>query len=136
MKKRLKVLLVDDDEINNFLNRAILEETEIVEKVDVVTDGKQSLEYLLNACGESNRPCPDLVIFDHHLPVMDGLEMVRELNALDFINKHDTVFLLLGINTLQKDIQLYTEQGICEIATKPLSERTVKIIYTKYWQAA
>lgn len=131
--KKLNVLLIDDDEITNFLNASLLNSLDFVERVKIVTDGKQGLDFLRGNCGTADNGCPELVIFDHHMPVMDGLEMIRELNSKDFMKRFDTVFLLLGIKTIEKDIEVFTEQGVAEITTKPLSEKTVQDIYNKYW---
>ncbi len=123
MKKLKKILLIDDDEINNFVNTGILEDLAITERVEIVTDGKFGLEYLLRHSEVPEGICPELVFLDHHMPEMDGLEMMKSLNAINF--NQDTVFVLLGINIKEEDIQKFRDLGVKEITGKPLSKEVV-----------
>ena len=69
------VLLVDD----NCADRALFLSTtkkafsELI--VSVANNGREGLEYLRLP----NQPVPNLIIFDLHMPVLGGLECLREL---------------------------------------------------------
>lgn len=69
----LKILLVDDDKVNNYLNENLLKELNTAEAVSIETNGKSASTYLLDACESKNKVCPRLVIFDHFMPVMNGI---------------------------------------------------------------
>ena len=131
MKKLKKVLVVDDDEIANFITRSLLESLDIFEEIDVVTDGKSGLEYLLRHCESPGKICPELVILDDIMHEMDGLEMMKSLNAINF--DHDILFLLIGINTREEDAGMFRELGVQEITHKPISKEDVMKAYHKYW---
>ena len=131
MKKLKKVLIIDDDEITNYVSKALLEDLDITEEIDVVTSGKLGLEYLLKRCKTPENVCPELVILDDHMPEMDGLEMMRSLNAVNF--NHDIMFLLIGINTREEDAEIFKELGVQEISHKPISEEDVIKAYHRYW---
>ena len=135
MRKLKKVLLVDDDPVNNFVNEELLKELDIVENIHVETNGKKALEYLLDNCEDSNKVCPPLVIFDHLMPVMDGLEFIKALNAIDFINRKEVVFILLGIDSRQVEIEAYKQLGVHEFTKKPLSKEVVLHAYHTYFSA-
>ncbi|SDM65296.1 two-component system, response regulator YesN [Catalinimonas alkaloidigena] len=134
MRKLHKILLVDDDEINNYLNTTILKDLDIAETISVALNGKQALEYLLDHCDQPARTCPELVIFDHHMPVMDGLEMIRTLHEKGFMQRANMVFLLLGIRAKQEVIEEFLRLGVQEFTDKPLEEQTVLEAYHKYWR--
>ena len=131
MKNLKKILLIDDDEITILISKAILEDLDITEKIDVVTDGKFGLEYLLEHCDASGLTCPQLVILDDHMPEMDGLEMMKALNSVNFT--HNTVFLLIGVNTREEDVEEFKQLGVHEITQKPISEKVVMKAYNRYW---
>lgn len=131
MKKLKKVLVVDDDEIANFITGSLLESLDIIEKIDVVTDGKLGLEYLLKHCETPGMVCPELVILDDLMHEMNGLEMMKSLNSINF--NHDTIFLLVGINTREEDAGKFRELGVQEIIHKPISEEDILKVYHKYW---
>ena len=72
-KKKLNVLLVDDDEINRQVACAFLEKWDI--GVTIATDGKQALE-LVRAKSFK------LVMMDLQMPEMDGYECTRLIRAM------------------------------------------------------
>ena len=70
MKARL--LLVEDNEVNAYLAKFLLEQAGYA--VEVAISGEQALR----AARERR---PDLVLMDIRLPVMDGYEATRQLRA-------------------------------------------------------
>jgi CheY-like chemotaxis protein len=132
MKKLKEILLIDDDEVTNFLNETILKELNISEEVTVLNNGKEALEYLLPN-GESAHCCPELVILDHNMPIMDGLELMKALNDIDFVNRSKVVFLLLAVDSREEHIEEFQRLGVQEFTRKPISKETVMDAYHKYW---
>lgn len=134
MKKLNKILLIDDDEVTNFINKDLLEGLNIVREVQVIEDGEKAFEYLLQCVGDFLKICPELIIFDNQMPNMDGRELIEALHKIGFIERSEAVFMSLNVNAPQKDIDALKELGIQEFTTKPLSEERVMDIYHKYWQ--
>jgi CheY-like chemotaxis protein len=135
MEKLKKILLVDDDTINNHINEALLKDLGIAEAITVKTNGESALDHLLFHCEVKLEAsiCPELVIFDHHMPVMDGMEMMQALNERGFLNEQRIVYMLLGVNSTAQNIEEFTKLGVQEYTTKPLSEQTVMDTYNKYF---
>lgn len=134
MKKLQTILLVDDDKVNNFLNKTLLEELGIAQQITVVTNGLLALHYLQDHCHSKQlQGCPSLVIFDHQMPVMDGMELIQALHKINFIIEQKIIFILLGIHTLQPEIEAFQRLGVQEFTTKPLSKEIVLEVYHKYW---
>ena len=131
MKKLKKILVIDDDEISNHISKTLLEDLDITEKIDVVTDRKLGLEYILRYCEAPGNVCPELVILDDQVTEMDGLEMMKALDAIKL--NHDIIFLLIGINTREEDAEEFRQLGVHEITHKPISEETVMKAYYRYW---
>lgn len=127
--RRLKVLIIDDDEINNFVCVSILEDLKIATEIKVIENGEEGLNYLLDPLNE----IPDLVIFDHHMPVMDGTEMVSQLHDCGFIKNSKTVFVFISTNIRQKDIDFFKEKGIQEFCPKPLTDQALLEVYNRNW---
>lgn len=74
-EKNLRFLLVEDNELNQELIKAILEDS----KVDIVTanNGKEAIALLMNE-GRF-----DLILMDIHMPVMDGIEATKIIKSID-----------------------------------------------------
>lgn len=78
-----KILIVDDEPAYSTLLREALGKThEVLE----ATDGQQGLAVAL-------RECPDLVIIDIQLPVMDGMTMLSKLRDYSYGKTADVVLL-------------------------------------------
>jgi CheY-like chemotaxis protein len=133
MKKLNKILLIDDDQVTNYLNKELLKGLYIAEEVKVAVNGKLALEYMHENCGSALKVCPELIILDHHMPVMDGMEFMQALNKIDFVNRAEVVFILLAIDSRKEDIEKFKRLGVQEFITKPLSQKTVMDAYNKYW---
>jgi len=133
MKKLKKILLVDDDQVNNYLNQKLLQGFKIAEEIKVLTNGKLAFDYILENCAETNESCPNLIILDHHMPVMDGMELMEALHSNGIITRMDVVFLLLAIQTKPEEQEVFRKLGVQEFTSKPLSKKRVFEAYEKYW---
>ena len=124
-RKEVKVgmkscLIVDDSKVIRMVARKILQELEF--ETEEAADGLQAL----NAC-KSNMP--DAVLLDWNMPVMDGIEFLRELRALEGGQAPIVVFC-----TTENDIehiQEAIEAGANEYIMKPFDS---EIIQAKFSQ--
>jgi|SRR6185437_10465747 len=134
MRKLKKILLIDDDKINNFINKKLLDALEIAEEVVECNNGKKALDHLLKCRNEGNT-CPEFIILDNFMPVMDGDELLEHLYETGFFNKEEVVVLVLVAQTRVEEIERYRQLGVKEFSYKPLSAEIVMNIYNKYWAA-
>lgn len=133
MKTLNKILLIDDDEVTNFINKDLLEGLNIAREVQIIEDGARAFEYLLQCTEEFLKACPEFVIFDHQMAEMGGRELIEALNNIGFMERSRSVFMYLNVNAQQKDIDALKELGVQEFTTKPLSEEKVMDVYHKHW---
>ncbi|HVS54253.1 MAG TPA: response regulator [Opitutaceae bacterium] len=73
------ILLVDDDDDDVFALRRALRKAQVTNPVQVVTDGRQAIDYLAGANRFADRvahPLPFLVFLDLKLPYHDGFEVL------------------------------------------------------------
>lgn len=107
MKRVKKILLIDDDEIFNFLHRRLLESMNIVEKIDEVTDGFAGLKYVEQYCAASEiqDECPNLVFLDINMPEFNGFEFLDVLEKMQNIDLNNLHVVMLTSSTGIKDIQ-------------------------------
>ncbi len=83
MTKKI-ILLVEDNPDDEELTLMAFEQSKIVNKVVVVRDGAEALDYLFGTGRHINRDLsnmPAVVLLDLKLPKIDGLEVLRRLRA-------------------------------------------------------
>lgn len=100
MKKKLNcVLLVDDNEFDNFIHKRLLEKAEIANHIEVALNGQEALDFLTSAINQEGSPDdftqPELIFLDINMPVMDGWEFLEEYEKLKVNQKGKVVIVML-----------------------------------------
>jgi len=75
----INVLLVEDDEGDALIIREAFEYYKIRNRLTVVTDGDQAMQFLHQAGPYAGMPRPGLILLDVNLPRRNGLEVLAEL---------------------------------------------------------
>jgi two-component system, sensor histidine kinase and response regulator len=104
-----RVLLVEDNDINQMIATALLEEVGI--QVDVAEDGLQSLQKV-----QSGRY--DAVLMDMQMPVMDGVEATREIRKLQGLR--ELPIIAMTANAMEQDRQKCLDAGMDDFLSKPI----------------
>jgi CheY-like chemotaxis protein len=75
----IDVLLVEDDEGDVLMTREAFEYYKIKNRLHVVSDGEQALQFLRKEGQYADAPRPGLILLDVNLPRRSGLEVLAEL---------------------------------------------------------
>jgi CheY-like chemotaxis protein len=141
MTKKLKcVLLVDDDDGANFINRMIIEEAGITDHIEITLNGKEALEYLTGTGkykDKGTRIAPELILLDINMPVIDGWEFLDEYHKLEDSQKNRPTIILLT-TSLNPDDKKRAEKNlaISSFENKPLDRKVLEKIVTKHFKAS
>jgi CheY-like chemotaxis protein len=73
------VLMVEDDEGDVLMTREAFEHYKIRNRLHVVSDGDQALQFLHRIGPYADAPRPGLILLDVNLPRRSGLEVLAEL---------------------------------------------------------
>jgi len=119
-----KLLLVDDDSAFNFLNRIILNTNGVECEIDECLDGKAALE---NA---NTGNCPDVILLDINMPVMDGFEFLDEFEKQNKCREHTKVFILTSSNQEEDKQKALSYSCVKGYFDKPLGEQHIKQIFS------
>jgi len=139
MKKKLKcVLLVDDNDSDNFIHKRIIEKSGIAERIEIALNGKEALDFLIsrseNAGPEEHYHQPDLIFLDINMPVMDGWEFLEEYQHLEESQKGKNVFIMLttSLNPADKNRAEMMINGGC-FQFKPLTLEMIQEIMQQHF---
>jgi CheY-like chemotaxis protein len=150
MRKQLNcILLIDDDEPTNFLNKLTLEQTGCTRTIHVAQSGQEALDYLRNIDGDAmpadggrtgddphanaNRR-PDLIFLDVNMPAMDGWEFLEQYRSLPPERKADIVLIMLTTSLNPDDeLRTHTIPEVSGFENKPLSQQRVEQLLEKYF---
>jgi two-component system, chemotaxis family, chemotaxis protein CheY len=113
-------LIVDDSKVIRMVARKILQELDF-ETVEAA-DGKQALDACITKM-------PDAVLLDWNMPVMSGIEFLRELRALPTGGGPIVVFCTTE-NDIQH-IQEAIEAGANEYIMKPFDSEIIQAKFTQ-----
>ena len=109
-----KILLVEDNELNQEIAATILEEKGFV--VDVAGDGTDAVERMQTSPAGQY----DLILMDIQMPRMDGYEATRRIRALDDPAKARIPIFAMTANAFEEDRQKALDAGLNGHIVKPI----------------
>ncbi len=134
MKKKLNcILLIDDSEPTNYLNKRIVEKSGYAEKCVAVQGGQVALKYLQSK-EDGKYPRPDLIFLDINMPAMNGWEFLDEYKKLskEIQGRIIVVMLTTSLNPDDKEkAKSYNE--INDFKNKPLTIKMLEEILQNHF---
>lgn len=115
-----KVLLIDDDKINNYLVQEVISSINIAAEIIVLTDGEKALNYLSDYTATNNEREEVLILLDLNMPVMDGFEFLEEFEAMKI--PADFMIVVLTSSDNQRDKDNIKRHHISQYISKPITE--------------
>jgi CheY-like chemotaxis protein len=114
------ILLVEDDPRDAELTLAALEEYHLANKVAVVNNGAEALDYLYRRGKFKNRTGanPILVLLDNKMPKVSGLEVLKTIKADEQLKIIPVVALTSSRET--PDLIEFYKQGVNAYVVKPV----------------
>jgi len=112
----IKVLLVEDIEINREVFIALLEDRNL--EIDEAVNGRQAVD-MYKADPEKY----DIIVMDIQMPVMDGYEATELIRASGLPRAKTIPIVALTANTLPEDIERGMRSGLDAYVPKPIDFR-------------
>ncbi len=122
MSRFQSIMLIDDSEIDNLVNKHIITKNELSENLIVCSSAKEALEYLNKCISGDEQIVPDLLLLDINMPIMNGFGFLVEFGKLpsDFISNIKIIMLTSSVDP--NDIRKANESTFVHgFVSKPLS---------------
>lgn len=116
------ILIVDDNEMNLMVAKALLKETKV--KVETAKSGEACLDMI-------HQKHYDIIFLDHLMPQMDGIETLQHIIA----NRgacEDTPVIAMTANVVSGAREKYLEYGFFDYIPKPIEASRFEKIIKKY----
>jgi CheY-like chemotaxis protein len=116
------VMLVDDNDTDNFISRRIIEITKFSDNVVIKNSGKSALEYLQENKFEKSK-IPDIIFLDINMPIVDGFVFLYEFEKFEHQIKDKCKVVILSSSDNKRDIdKIVNNDHVIKFITKPLTE--------------
>lgn len=125
-------MLLDDNELDNFINQKTLEANSFANKIYVNTSSKSALEFLTNLETSSTTQFdifPQIIFIDINMPMIDGFQFIENLK-----NKFPKRFKSTKIVILTSSLSIHDREKSMGISkeilflNKPLTEEALNQI--------
>ena len=118
-----RVLVVDDTVMNLTVISGLLKRTQI--QIDTATSGYECLDL-------ARKNKYDLIILDHRMPGMDGIETLAELRKMPDGLNANTPVVVLTANAVAGANEEYRAAGFDDYLTKPIDTKRLEACLVKF----
>ena len=118
------ILLVEDDSVNAMIAKKALNNSG--HTVTHVTDGQQAIEVF-----SLNPEQYDVILMDHHMPIMDGVQATIKLHEL-YDPQALPPIIALTANAMDGERKKYLDVGMQDYCTKPFKQEQLNAL-VQYW---
>ena len=115
------ILLVEDNADDEALTLRALKKSKVANKIEVVRDGAEALDFLFCKGSYSQRDpsdLPQVILLDLKLPKVDGLEVLRRIRADD--RTHMLPVVILTSSREEQDLVNAYSSGANSYVRKPV----------------
>lgn len=124
--KYKSVMLIDDNDIDNFINEKMIKSSYFSENVHIHTSVKSALEFFKNLSSIKNIPhglIPNYIFLDINMPILDGFHFLEEFNnfSYGFVPKIKIVMLTTSLNPSDLE-KTKSYKNVVNYLYKPLIE--------------
>lgn len=118
--KGLRVLAVEDNELNRMVLQVILKKCEV--SVSIANNGQEAIDLI-------QEKQFDIVLMDVQMPILDGLEATKYIR--DEL-KFTTPIIGLSANAMREEVEICKQAGMNDYLVKPYSERALVELMRKW----
>lgn len=118
-----RILVVDDTSLNLLVISQLLKKTRV--QVDTCLSGKECL-YMVE------KEHYDVILLDHMMPEMDGIETLKILKNMYNHKCQDTSVIALTANAIVGVREMYMREGFSDYLSKPVDAHDLEEMLRKY----
>jgi CheY-like chemotaxis protein len=118
----VSVLLVDDDEINNFISIKLIKKALLNTEIMACLNGKFAIDQLFEIQRKDPSKLPDYILLDINMPIMNGWEFLDEYKRLNIDPSGKTKIYIISSSVFSNDINKARSYPLVkDFISKPLN---------------
>lgn len=126
----LHILIIDDDEINNFIAAKLIDKIPPKAVVSTRLNGQEGIDFIKSFI-ENEDKMPDIIFLDINMPVMNGWEFLEEFDTIKDKFSKKIVINMLSSSVYNDDIsKSQTYSTVNKFISKPLTIEKIKDLYS------
>jgi len=128
--KAISVLLVDDDEINNFISIKLIKKALLNTEIMACLNGKYAIEQLSDIQRKDPNKLPDYILLDINMPIMNGWEFLDEYKRLNLDPLGKSKIYIISSSVFSNDINKARSYPLVkDFISKPLNVEKIKELF-------
>jgi CheY-like chemotaxis protein len=131
INRSVSILLVDDDEINNFISIKLIKKALISTEIMACLNGKFAIDQLVSIQKKDPNQLPDYILLDINMPIMNGWEFLDEYKRLNIDPLGKSKIFIISSSVFSNDINKARSYPLVKsFVSKPLSVEKIKEMFT------
>ncbi len=123
------ILLVDDSDIDNMVNKRVIMKAGYTEQITVKISAQAALDYLLECIDEQSAMIPDLILLDIRMPEIDGFGFLERFEKLPAQIHQKASIVMLSSSIDAEDFRKAEENRfVKKFVNKPLKKETIDML--------
>ncbi|UEG53534.1 response regulator [Mucilaginibacter daejeonensis] len=129
--KPISILLVDDDEINNFISIKLIKKALVYTEINACLDGSYAIDQLLEIQAKDPDLLPDYILLDINMPIMNGWEFLDEYKRLGIDPNGRSKIYIISSSVFSNDISKAKSYDLVQdFISKPLNVEKIKELFS------
>jgi two-component system, NarL family, nitrate/nitrite response regulator NarL len=125
-RKVNKTLLIDDSDIDLFIQRRFLEVYDFSNQLISYKSASEALNWLRNINGQDP---PEVIFLDLNMPELDGFDFLESFNALpEKVISSTRIVVLTSSNSSQDRDLAFENKNVIQFITKPLKQSDIETL--------
>ena len=126
----VSILLVDDDEINNFISIKLIKKALLNTEIMACLNGRFAIDQLLSIQKKDPAKLPDYILLDINMPIMNGWEFLDEYKRLNIDPLGKSKIYIISSSVFSNDINKARSYPLVKsFISKPLSVEKIKEMF-------
>jgi CheY-like chemotaxis protein len=123
MSIAVNILIVDDDQVNNFVLKNIIKRSYPEAKIEVKMEGQSALNHL-KTLQQRGVEFPDVILLDIYMPIMDGFTFLERFLE-EFPGQTPSIYMTSSSISREDQQRAYNYPLVMGYITKPLINNNI-----------